>query len=174
MLQYLAKWTKYSRILSSVVSGFSPPTKIFFMGSFFIAIAFFGSICRPSSLCSFCAKTCVKRNNDSAFHRRITRLQVSRSTKAYLFYTGWLFKKNKPKSPWSSSVGVHFDGAVCHLSKFREVIFKILFTSVPAEPTNKHFPEETKQKIRMRPGGGVVARISWIPPFLAFKTPTFY
>lgn len=143
------------------------------MGSFFIAIAFLGSICRPSSLCSFCAKTCAKRNDELAYHWRITRLQVFLSTKAYLIYTGWLFKKNKPKSPWSSSVGVHFDGAVCHLSKFREVIFKILFTSVPAETPDKHFPEETKQKIRVRPGGGVVAQISEISPFLAFKTPNF-
>lgn len=48
--------SKYSLIVSSVASGFRPPTKIF-TGSFFIAIAFLGSIERPSSLCSFCSRT---------------------------------------------------------------------------------------------------------------------
>lgn len=45
-------------MVSSVASGFNPPTKIFLTGSFFMAIAFLGSMGRPSSLCSFCSSTC--------------------------------------------------------------------------------------------------------------------
>lgn len=51
------KVPKYSSMTSFEVSGLSPPTKIFFTGSFFIAMAFLGSICLPSSLCSFCSRT---------------------------------------------------------------------------------------------------------------------
>lgn len=67
-------------------------------------------------------------------------------SEAHLIYTWWLFEKNEPESPWTSSVWVHFNGAVCHLSKFREIIFKILFTGVPAEAPDEHFPEEIKRK----------------------------
>ncbi len=55
------KAPKYSRIFSSVVSGLRPPTKIFLAGSFFMAMALLGSICRPSSLCSFCSSTFQKK-----------------------------------------------------------------------------------------------------------------
>lgn len=51
------KVPKYSWITSFEVSGLRPPTKIFLTGSFFMAMAFLGSMTRPSSLCSFCSKT---------------------------------------------------------------------------------------------------------------------
>lgn len=51
------KVPKYSSMTSFEVSGLRPPTKIFLTGSFLMAIALFGSICRPSSLCSFCSRT---------------------------------------------------------------------------------------------------------------------
>lgn len=66
------------------------------------------------------------------------------STKTYFFYTCCIFEQNEPKSSWTSSVWIHFNGAVCHLTKFREVIFEILFTSIPAEAPNKHFPRGIK------------------------------
>lgn len=57
---------KYSLIFSSVASGFRPPTKIFFTGSFFMAMAFLGSMTRPSSLCSFWSRTCSNRKESSS------------------------------------------------------------------------------------------------------------
>lgn len=51
------KVPKYSWMTSFEVSGLRPPTKIFLTGSFFMAMAFLGSICRPSNLCSFCSRT---------------------------------------------------------------------------------------------------------------------
>lgn len=59
------KAPKYSRIFSSVVSGLRPPTNIFLTGSFFIAIAFLGSICLPSNRCSFCCNTCNPQKVDN-------------------------------------------------------------------------------------------------------------
>lgn len=53
---------KYSWMTSFEVSGLRPPTKIFLIGSFFIANAFLGSITLPSSLCSFCARTWKQTN----------------------------------------------------------------------------------------------------------------
>ena len=56
---------KYSLIFSSGVSGDKPPTKIFLMGSFvFIALALFGSMTFPFSLCSFWSMTCGKLKHD--------------------------------------------------------------------------------------------------------------
>lgn len=55
------KAPKYSSITSLAVSGLRPPTKIFLTGSFFIAMAFLGSICRPSNRCSFCSRTYAKK-----------------------------------------------------------------------------------------------------------------
>lgn len=49
-----------------VGSGLRPPTKIFFTGSFFMAMAFLGSMTRPSSLCSFWSRTCSNRKESSS------------------------------------------------------------------------------------------------------------
>lgn len=63
----------------------------------------------------------------------------------YLFYAGCVFKQNETKASWPACLLVHFDGAVCHFAKFREVVFKILLACVPAETANKHFPEHRRR-----------------------------
>lgn len=57
------KVPKYSWMTSFEVSGLRPPTKIFLTGSFFMAMAFFGSITLPSSLCSFCSRTFLEQKH---------------------------------------------------------------------------------------------------------------
>lgn len=69
------------------------------------------------------------------------QLSFTMTTSTNLVYAGWIFEKNETKSSWPARLLVNFDGAVWHLTKLGEVIFEILFGCVPAQATNKHFPE---------------------------------
>lgn len=87
------KAPKYSLMASSVASGFNPPTKIFLAGSFFMAIAFLGSMGRPSSLCSFCSSTCrrviiiIERYTQSMLYKNNERV-CERRLKSFDFSPG--------------------------------------------------------------------------------------
>ena len=65
-----------------------------------------------------------------------------RNVISYLVYTGCLFEENKAEASWPACLLVHLYGAVCHLTEFREIIFKIFLTCVPAKSANKHFPSK--------------------------------
>lgn len=139
------KVPKYSWMTSFEVSGLRPPTKTFLTGSFFIAKAFLGSITLPSNLCSFCARTLETITFWNTIKSRsswnyITVHGIS-CFSTHLLYTGCIFKENEAKASWPSGRLVHLDGAVCHLTKFVEVIFEIFLAGVPAESADKHFPK---------------------------------
>lgn len=77
---------KYSLMVSSLASGFNPPTKIFLTGSFFMAIALLGSIKRPSSLCSFCCSTCGSiRDNESHSQQTATKTTTEELSNVIFF-----------------------------------------------------------------------------------------
>lgn len=84
------KAPKYSRTFSSVVSGLRPPTKIFLTSSFFIAMALLGSICRPSSLCSFCSSTLqMKRGEPLPPRKRLDLREADASIPCPHFLLLW-------------------------------------------------------------------------------------
>lgn len=91
---------KYSRIFSSGVSGDKPPTKIFLTGSFvFMALALFGSMTFPFSLCSFWSMTWGKwKHNLTQFKLNVSLMFWVRPTLLqfqYLDYTNNLLHKIK-------------------------------------------------------------------------------
>lgn len=156
------KVPKYSWMTSFEVSGFRPPTKIFLTGSFFMAMAFLGSITLPSNLCSFCSRTLKTQSRKTLNIACLANTDILMCWyyrfPNYLVYTGRIFKENKAETSWPACLLVHLYGAVCHLTKFREVILKILLARVPAETTNKHFPKCKKKEKNMFSNAGSNAR----------------
>lgn len=139
---------KYSLMVSSVASGFNPPTKIFLTGSFFMAIALLGSIKRPSSLCSFCCSTwglrqviinqseSEKSNPETEKKSEVLPSSKSRGTYSTcyifckiiwrwctcLFHTGWVFEEDKAKTSRPAAIRVKLDGAIRHITEFAKVV----------------------------------------------------